>query len=250
MEITKGSKGFVTIATGRDEYYRLAHNLLLSYKYFTKSPLPFALLCDRENEYTSDFDQIVLMDDVYRTSLDKLKLLGLAPFEENIFIEADCLAYKDLNGLWDIFAGCPDFCTLGTRLSLQSEKGWFKRCDVGEFQDMVHFCIIFQGGVYFIRRRQDSLGFFSKVCEYVQNNYKKYRFKFFSEPQRYVNTSIIIIGNIVLNSFLNLRKRRFCLLLQLSAIILRRWIGKRCFVICLCRIYRKLISVRVFWSIP
>ena len=59
MEITKGSKGFVTIATGRDEYYRLAHNLLLSYKYFTKSPLPFALLCDRENEYTSDFDQIV-----------------------------------------------------------------------------------------------------------------------------------------------------------------------------------------------
>ena len=36
MEITKGSKGFVTIATGRDEYYRLAHNLLLSYKYSPK----------------------------------------------------------------------------------------------------------------------------------------------------------------------------------------------------------------------
>lgn len=183
MDIANVTKGFVTIATGRDEYYRLAHNLLLSYKYFAKSPIPFALLCDRENEYTKDFDQIVLMDDAYRTSLDKLKLLDLAPFEESIFIEADCLAYKDLNGLWDIFAGCPDFCTLGTRLSLQSEKGWFKRCDVGEFQDMVHFCIIFQGGVYFIRRRQDGLGFFSNVCEYVHNNYKKYRFKFFSEPQ-------------------------------------------------------------------
>ena len=47
MDIVKGSKGFVTIATGNEEYYRLAHNLLLSYKYFTKNPLPFALLCDR-----------------------------------------------------------------------------------------------------------------------------------------------------------------------------------------------------------
>lgn len=181
--ISSYEKGFVTIATGKDEYYRLAHNLLLSYKFFTKKPLPFALICDRKNEYTSDFDQIVLMENPYCTSLDKLKLINLSPFEGNIFIEADCLAYKDLNGLWDIFEGCPDFCTLGTRLSLQSEKGWFRRCDVGEFQDMIHFCLIFQGGVYFIRRRQDGLGFFSKVCEYVHKNYKKYRFRFFSEPQ-------------------------------------------------------------------
>ena len=183
MDIPKGSKGFVTIATGKEEYYRLAHNLLLSYKFYTTKPMPFALLCDRENEYTQDFDQIVLMNNPYRTSLDKLKLLDLSPFEENIFIEADCLAYKDLNGLWDIFEGCPNFCTLGTRLSLQSEKGWFKQRDIGELRDMIHFCIIFQGGVYFIRRRQDSLNFFSKVCEYVHKYYKKYRFKYFSEPQ-------------------------------------------------------------------
>lgn len=52
MDTAKGSRGFVTIATGKEEYYRLAHNLLLSYKYHTENPLPFALLCDRENEYT------------------------------------------------------------------------------------------------------------------------------------------------------------------------------------------------------
>ena len=32
MDIAKVSKGFVTIATGKEEYYRLAHNLLLSYR--------------------------------------------------------------------------------------------------------------------------------------------------------------------------------------------------------------------------
>lgn len=183
MDNAKNSKGFVTIATGKEEYYRLAHNLLLSYKYYAKKPLSFALLCDQENEYTADFDQVILMDKPYYTSLDKLKLPDLAPFEENIFIEADCLAYKDLNGLWDIFNGGPPFCVLGTRLSLQSEKGWFKRCDIGELQDVIHFCIIFQGGVYYIRKREHSLSFFSEIRDYVFNNYKRYRFKFFTEPQ-------------------------------------------------------------------
>ena len=154
MEITKGSKGFVTIATGRKSDYRLAHNLLLSYRYFAKSHChsPCSVTGKMNTRLISI--RVVLIDNAYALRQDKFQLLGLAPFEENIFIEADCLAYKDLNGLWDIFAGCQDFCTLGTRLSLQSEKGWFKRCDVGEFQDMVHFCIIFQGGVYFIRRNR------------------------------------------------------------------------------------------------
>ncbi len=180
MDTAKGSRGFVTIATGKEEYYRLAHNLLLSYRYHTDNPLPFALLCDRENEYTSDFDQVVLIDKPYHSYQDKFYLLDLAPFNENISIEADSLAYKDLNGLWDIFAGCPPFCTLGTRLSLQSEKGFFKCCDIGEFQNMVHFCMIFQGGVYYIRRN-DS-GFFSEVSGYIRKNYRKYRFKYFFEP--------------------------------------------------------------------
>ena len=180
---TGGKKGFVTIATGKEQYYRLARNLFLSYKYFTKEPLPFALLCDRENEYSEEFDQVVLIEKPYRSYLDKLRLIELSPFEENIFIDADSLAYKDLNGLWDIFVDCPPFCTLGTRLSLQSEKGWFKQCDIGELKERIHFCIMFQGGVYYIRRRQDSLAFFSEVCDYVLKNYKKYRFKLFTDPE-------------------------------------------------------------------
>lgn len=190
------AKGFVTIATGREEYYRLAHNLLLSYKYHTKEPLPFALLCDRKNEYTSDFDHIVLIDKPYCSCLDKLRLLDLAPYEEDIFVDADSLAYKDLNGLWDIFKGCSSFCTLGTRLSLQSEKGWFKRCDVGEFQDRVHFCVMFQGGVYYIRRSEESLSYFLKVCNYILKNYKKYRFKLFPYP---VDETIFALASAICN---------------------------------------------------
>ena len=48
--------GFITIATGDEQYYRMAVNLLSSYRYFTGSALPFAVLADRENEYTAGRD--------------------------------------------------------------------------------------------------------------------------------------------------------------------------------------------------
>ena len=56
------SRGFITVATGWDRYYILAHNLLVSYKYHCPDPMPFAIICDRHNEWTEDFDQVVLMD--------------------------------------------------------------------------------------------------------------------------------------------------------------------------------------------
>ena len=56
------TRGFITIATGKELYYQLAKNLLLSYKLFTDQPYPFAIMCDRENEYTKDFDDIVILE--------------------------------------------------------------------------------------------------------------------------------------------------------------------------------------------
>ena len=42
-------KGYVTVATGSDKYYSLAKNLLDSYLYFSKSPLPFSIITDKGN---------------------------------------------------------------------------------------------------------------------------------------------------------------------------------------------------------
>ena len=46
------TRGFITIATGRDKYYEMAKNLVLSYRLFCDNPLPFAIMCDKEYEYT------------------------------------------------------------------------------------------------------------------------------------------------------------------------------------------------------
>ena len=89
-------KGFITIATGKDLYYKLAYNLIKSYKYFCDDPVSFAILCDRENEYTKDFDDVIIFKEGARNSyLDKLSLGEYLPYDENIFIDADCLAFGD-----------------------------------------------------------------------------------------------------------------------------------------------------------
>lgn len=54
------TRGFITIATGSDLYFQLAKNLLFSYKLFCDAPMPFAILCDKENEYTALFDEVIL----------------------------------------------------------------------------------------------------------------------------------------------------------------------------------------------
>ena len=36
------TRGFITIATGRDQYYEMAKNLVLSYRLFCGNPCPFA----------------------------------------------------------------------------------------------------------------------------------------------------------------------------------------------------------------
>ena len=52
--------GFITIATGDAQYYKIAVNLLHSYRWFSKAPVPFAILADQENEYTAEFDTAII----------------------------------------------------------------------------------------------------------------------------------------------------------------------------------------------
>ena len=173
------SRGFVTIATGRDEYYILAHNLLRSYHFHSRSPMPFAIICDRENEYTADFDTVVVMDRPQYSVFDKLRLPELAPFAETIFIEADCLAYRDLNGLWEIFQDGPDFGMLGAVLPLDSEKGWIDPEFLGPYQGRIQQQYVHQGGVYYMRK--DHLEAFRQTCQDIYLHREEFHFKYLNE---------------------------------------------------------------------
>lgn len=180
--MSTSQKGFVTIATGRVEFFIMARNLLLSYRHSSKNPLPFAIICDKQNKYTECFDDVVVMPSARKSYIDKLALTSLTPYEKTIFVDADCLAYRDLNDLWDVFEGAPAFCALGHSYPVDYDKGWFVRGDVGEFASRVQFCVNFHGGVYYIDKAGEGLEEFGKTVSYINEHYLEYKFRLFPKP--------------------------------------------------------------------
>lgn len=171
------TKVFITIATGKEEYYALARNLLRSYRHFCSAPLPFAILADRENEYTDGFDDVILFPHGASNSyLDKLHLAEYAPYDITIFIDADCLAYGDLNVLFDHFRDADDFSCFGRVLPLDDKTGWFAYENLGALQESVTYVVGLHGGIYYIRKGATARKIFSDAVGFVPD-YPKFKFK-------------------------------------------------------------------------
>lgn len=171
------TKGFITIATGKEEYYVLAHNLLRSYRYFCNQPLPFAILADRENEYTAAFnDCIIFPDGASNSYLDKLRLAEFAPYDVTIFIDADCLAYGDLNILFEHFKEADDFSCFGRVLPLDDKTGWFEHENLGSLQQQVCYVVGLHGGIYYMRRGEMAQKVFEDARHFIPD-YASFKFK-------------------------------------------------------------------------
>lgn len=176
------SRGFVTIATGDERYYDIARNLLQSYRMFASIHYPFAILCDRENEYTKDFDDVCLLEKAHCNYLDKLQLYEYLPYDESIFIDADSLAYGDLDEWWDVFKDADDFSLFGYAWTdLKSGRGWFVPAGAGEFKDRITYIPDFNGGVYYMRRSERCKKVF-ELANYFALNFKNYTFNDFTTP--------------------------------------------------------------------
>ena len=171
------TKGFITVATGKEQYYEIARNLLLSYRFTTKEPLPFAILCEEENEYTKEFDVVKVYPKATRSYLDKLEMFDLLPFDINIFIDADCLAFRDINRLFDIFESADDFCCYGRVLPLDDKTGWFEYENLSaDLKNQIDYVVGLHGGIYYIRKTEKA----KKVLEDAKNfskTYSDYKFK-------------------------------------------------------------------------
>lgn len=171
------TKGFITVATGKEEYYQLAENLLRSYRLFCDIPLPFAVLADRKNKYTAQFDDVIILPNGASNSyLDKLSLGEYLPYDINIFIDSDCLAYGDLNQLFDYFADADDFSCFGRVLPLEDKTGWFEYENLGELQGMVSYVVGLHGGIYYMRKGDVCRKIFADAKAFVPD-YPKFKFK-------------------------------------------------------------------------
>ena len=173
------TRGFVTIATGAERYFNIARNLLWSYRQFASEKYPFAIICDRENEYTAEFDDVILLKEAHCNYLDKLQLYDYLPYDETIFIDADSLAYGDLDEWWDIFKDADNFSLFGYAWTdLKSGRGWFVPDGTGEFKDKITFIPDFNGGIYYMRKSEKCRKIF-ELANYFAVHFGEYAFNGF-----------------------------------------------------------------------
>ena len=171
------TKGFITIATGNEIYYKMAVNLLHSYKYCSSSPLPFAIIADEHNEFTKEFDDVCIFNEAKCNYLDKLEMYEYLPYDINIFIDADCLVYRDINRLFDIFENADDFSCFGRVLPLDDKTGWFEYENLNaDLQNQIDYVVGLHGGIYYMRKTPKC----KKVLDDAKAfslNYADYKFK-------------------------------------------------------------------------
>lgn len=173
-------KGFVTIATGDERYYQMAANLLTSYRLFSKEPYPFAIIADKENQYTAQFDKVVILKEPKRSYMDKIELIIYAPYDETIFIDADCLAYGDLNAYWSWFEGCSDFSSFGLSRKLDYKGGFYDYEGTGTFKEKISYLTHLHGGTYFIRKGK-ACDEMLETCRYIIEHYDDFTFNMFND---------------------------------------------------------------------
>ncbi len=174
------TKGFCTLAVGDKAYYQLATNLLLSYRLHTKNPLSFAIICDHENEYTKLFDKVVILSHSSCSYMDKIEMLNSPPHDYNVFIDADCLVYQDINYLLDL---CKNGVTLfgGTHSLSEVGRGWFDANSLYEFTKRVNYNISSHGGIMFFRKDGLTKSVYND-CKAIARHYSDFHFAMFEKP--------------------------------------------------------------------
>lgn len=168
------TRGFVTLATGSEIYYQMAVNMLHSFRIHNKGS-KMAILCDRENEYTAEFDDVIVLDNVQGNYKDKFRLLVDSPYDENFFIEPDCLIYHNLDFFWDLLAKESDFSAFGWNDAPLSI--WFKtretQSQINSFLPDINVFPLFNPGYFFIRVGEACKRMFQDcidISEYILNN--------------------------------------------------------------------------------
>lgn len=172
------SKGFITVATGSERYYRMAYNLLRSYRMNCESPMRFAIITDQKNQYTTEFDDVIILEHATKSWMDKMALLTSCPYDENIFIDADCLVYHDINFFWDLFSSADDFSCFGKILPMDSTEGWYTRQaeQVYPIKSIIHL----HGTAYFIRK-SPIIEEMNMLCMDIIEKYHQIKFRDFND---------------------------------------------------------------------
>ena len=161
------SRGFITIAYGAVKYIKMGKSLARSIR-FNSPGCKIAVVTDsNDQELRSLFDYVVDLNTDWPPGVaQKLYLDHYSPFDETIFIDSDCLVYKDLGQIWDYFQQLRDFGIKGYSY-LKAEDTHYSIEDLsiclGKLK--LNRMASFNSGVIYFNKSQTSLDVFTSARE-------------------------------------------------------------------------------------
>jgi len=125
--VTAGARrGFLTLATGREGFLEMAADMALSLRAHTD--LPIGVVTDEplsriaRERLGPVFDEVALIDERFLTGrIRKYGVASACPFDEAVFIDADCLVLGSLDHLFDALEE-HDVAMLGEQLTREDDE--------------------------------------------------------------------------------------------------------------------------------
>ena len=165
-------QGYITLATGHKKYLDMAVNLCLSLKKYDPKR-PVALLYDSALEQHTDdlahFDDLVLINppDKYIGCMLKMCVYDYTPYEESMFVDADCVMVRTgIDKYWDKMQNY-SFNLAG---DMEQNGKWYNM-NIAEVIEhfKIPFVVKMNSGVFFFKKNDEAKDFFKTVSSLVDN---------------------------------------------------------------------------------
>lgn len=166
-------QGYITLALDRERYVDMALNLARSLKYFDPGRPRCLVYNDKVRlppEAASLFDHAVTLADQagYIGCMNKLRLYDVTPFDETMYIDADCLLVKpDIDRHWNAlsenyFGITGEKRTTGVWNNLEFEKV----CKALS----IPYVVQMNSGVFYFQKGDNSKRFFDRLHELFRDH--------------------------------------------------------------------------------
>ena len=119
--MSAATRGYLTMAVGKVHYLEMAVDMALSLRGHTSRPISLAadaaLAAEAESRYPSVFDSVVLLEERFLVGRAlKYGTAAATPYDETIFVDADCIVLGSLECLWRVLESS-DMAMLGEQLT-------------------------------------------------------------------------------------------------------------------------------------
>jgi len=171
-------RSLITIAVGKTYYLRLAENLLKSFLLWnSENEIHFLLVTDniqffeKYKNHSKVSVQVINLHEYDKSFTSKFKLFEHAIAKENLFVDCDCLIYKDISFVFEAFKE-KSFSAIGNS---KVDGDFF--CDVKKTLSLFKIDAMpaFVGSIYYFKKDRNAAKVFEKASE-LKKRYDEFGF--------------------------------------------------------------------------